>query len=296
MNIILAMIPAFLWGTTYSATQFTLDGWPPLLLGVLRAIPAGVLLLLIKPSLPTKTSWKPLLLIGAINIGVFFCCIFVMAQTLPSAISSVGMMGVPVVAMIIHWIVNGVTPSKLKIVCGLGLLVLAWQLFDPSSIPLNGVGLLAMALAMLCLIIGSMLTQKIGKNVHWWTIVTWQLIFGGMVLIPIALIHAAIHTDVYVQAMSTFSWKNMMGIVWISGFNTALGYGLYVWLIQRMSIVDFTFGGIANPVAGISCGIVLLNESYTAEQFLLMMAMIVTSLLPQVIHTRQQVKHTLQPR
>ncbi|MGO1298661.1 MAG: DMT family transporter [Vibrio sp.] len=296
MNIILAMIPAFLWGTTYSATQFTLDGWPPLLLGVLRALPAGLLLLLIKPSLPTKASWKPLLLIGTINIGVFFCCIFVMAQTLPSAISSVGMMGVPVVAMLIHWIVNGVKPSALKVLCGIGLLVFAWQLFNPSSIQLNGMGLLAMALAMLCLIIGSLLTQKIGKNVHWWTVVTWQLLFGGMVLIPVTLIHASMHTDAYVQVISAFSWKNMMGLVWVSGFNTALGYGLYVWLIQRMSIVDFTFGGIANPIAGISCGLVLLNESYTPEQFIIMLAMIFTSLLPQIIHARQQAKQSLQPQ
>ena len=48
MNIVLAMIPAFFWGTTYAVTQLTLPDWPPLLLGALRALPAGLILLLIK--------------------------------------------------------------------------------------------------------------------------------------------------------------------------------------------------------------------------------------------------------
>ena len=52
MNILLAMIPAFFWGTTYAVTQYTLTDWPPLLLGALRALPAGLLLLLLKPSIP----------------------------------------------------------------------------------------------------------------------------------------------------------------------------------------------------------------------------------------------------
>ena len=40
------MIPAFLWGTTYAVTKYATPDWPPLLLGALRALPAGLLLLL----------------------------------------------------------------------------------------------------------------------------------------------------------------------------------------------------------------------------------------------------------
>ena len=77
MNIFLAMIPAFFWGTTYAMTQFTLPDWPPLLLGAIRALPAGLLLLALKPSLPNKTDWPVLIKLGAINIALFFSLIFI---------------------------------------------------------------------------------------------------------------------------------------------------------------------------------------------------------------------------
>jgi EamA domain-containing membrane protein RarD len=57
---------------------------------------------------------------------------------------------------------------------------------------------------------------------------------------------------------------------------------MYVWLLQRMSVVDFTFGGIANPIAGIVSGLLLLGESFTSLQYGLMAGMIVMSLTPQL--------------
>ncbi len=114
MNILLAMIPAFFWGTTYAVTQFTLPDLPPVLLGALRALPAGLLLLAIKPSLPKKQDWKILLVLGTINIALFFGLIFVMALTLPSAISGVGMISVPVFAMLFGWMVYKRQPSLIQ--------------------------------------------------------------------------------------------------------------------------------------------------------------------------------------
>ncbi len=59
---------------------------------------------------------------------------------------------------------------------------------------------------------------------------------------------------------------------------------MYVWLLQRMSVVDFTFGGIAaNPVAGIVSGLVLMGESFTPIQYSLMIGMITMSLVPQLV-------------
>lgn len=292
MNIILAMLPAFLWGTTYSMTQFTLPDWPPLLLGILRALPAGILLFLLKPNWPSKGTWKPLLLIGFINIGIFFCLIFVMAHTLPSAISSVGMMATPIAAMLMQWVISKQKPTPLKIGCGIALLIIAWQLFDPQSIELNHWGLVAMLGAMFCILLGTHLSQTLGQNVDWWNILTWQLIFGGVALIPVVAIDVGIEPHAYIHALSSISWRNISGLIWLSLLNTAIGYALYVWLIQRMSLVDFTFGGIANPIAGISLGVILLHESYTFIQYILMAALILTSLLPQLLTARQREQQT----
>jgi probable blue pigment (indigoidine) exporter len=288
MNILLAMIPAFFWGTTYAMTQLTLPDWPPLLLGALRALPAGLILLAIKPSLPHKTDWSILIKLGAINIAVFFSLIFIMALTLPSAISGIGMISVPVFAMLFHWVVSKKRPNLLQAISGAILIALAWMLFDPNSISLNPIGLVAMLAAISCIIIGSTITKSLGSRIHWWTILTWQLVIGGALLLVAAGIQALFSPEQYLNVVNLFSLTNGLGISWIILLNTVLGYSMYVWLLQRMSVVDFTFGGIANPIAGIVCGLILMGESYTPQQYLLMSGMILASIAPTLIQLLRQ--------
>ncbi|MGY3571839.1 DMT family transporter [Vibrio paucivorans] len=290
MNILLAMVPAFFWGTTYAVTQFTLAEWPPLLLGAMRALPAGLLLLLVRPSLPKKGEWQILFSLGLINIATFFGLIFVMALTLPSAISGVGMVSVPVFAMLYHWLVSKRVPNVIQASCGAVLVVLAWFLFDPGSINLNPIGLGAMLAAIMCIVVGSSLTKSLGSKMHWWTVLTWQLILGGVILSIAATVHAVSDPAPYLNVYNNFDARNLAGLAWVIGLNTALGYGMYVWLLQRMSVVDFTFGGIANPVAGIVSGLLLMGESFTVFQYSLMIGMIVMSLLPQAILALRQNK------
>lgn len=291
MNILLAMIPAFFWGTTYAVTQYTLPDWPPLLLGALRALPAGLLLLAIKPNIPKGSEWGVLFRLGLINIAAFFSLIFVMALTLPSAISGVGMISVPVFAMLYHWVVNKRRPNGIQAFFGLVLIALAWLLFDPSSISLSPIGLMALLAAILCIVVGSSITKSLADRIHWWSILTWQLVIGGILLTIAATVHGLFSPDVYVEAIQGFSSANGAGLLWITLLNTALGYIMYVWLLQRMTVVDFTFGGIANPIAGIVSGMVLLNESFSPHQYLLMAGMILTSLLPQIIQLIRNRNH-----
>ncbi|WP_165313523.1 DMT family transporter [Vibrio ziniensis] len=285
MNVLFAMIPAFFWGTTYAVTQYTLADWPPLLLGALRALPAGLILLAVKPTFPKKENWKPLITIGIVNIAAFFSLIFVMALTLPSAISGVGMISVPVFAMAFHWIFNRTAPSIVQLASGILLVMLAWLLFDPKSIVLSSIGLIAMLAAISCIIFGSSLTKTLGGKIDWWTVLTWQMLVGGIALTLVVLCHVAINPQPYFDVVSSVNTKNLIGLAWITILNTAFSYSLYVWLLQRMSIVDFTFGSIANPIAGIVCGGLLMNELYSIHQYSLMGGMIVVSLLPQLLVT-----------
>ncbi|MBR9873433.1 MAG: EamA family transporter [Vibrionaceae bacterium] len=283
MNILLAMIPAFFWGTTYAVTQYTVPDWPPILLGVLRALPAGLLLLAIKPTLPKKNEWKALFVLGTINIALFFSLVFVMALTLPAAISGVGMVSLPVFAMLYSWVVYKLQPNALQVCRGLTLVALAWLLFNPATITLNPVGLFAMLSAIMCIVIGSSVTKSLGTRMHWWTVLTWQLIIGGAILTIVSAVMASLDPEPYLNAVRNTSLANILGLLWVIILNTALSYTMYVWLLQRMSVVDFTFGNIINPIAGILSGLLLLGESFTPLQYSLMMGMILVSLLPQLV-------------
>lgn len=280
MNMMLAMLVAFCWGTTYAVTQYTLQGWPPLLLATLRALPAGLLLLMIKPNLPKTNEWGILLRLGLINIALFFSLLFVMSQTLPSAISGIGMISVPIFAMLLNWIFYKKSSSKAQVLSGILLMILAGLLFDPQQIQLSNIGLFALLAAILCVVIGGNLTKSLALNIHWWTILSWQLILGGMLLAIISSLQAIVSPAQYLNVLQSFSRLNMFGLLWLCLINTAFAYALYVWLLKRMSVVEFTFAGISNPIAGISMGLLLLSESFSFHQYSLMVAMIVTSLLP----------------
>ena len=70
-------VAPMLWGTTYLVFTQTLPVDHPLLVGALRALPAGVLLMLLGPGLPPRDKLLPLLFLGLANIGVFFALLFV---------------------------------------------------------------------------------------------------------------------------------------------------------------------------------------------------------------------------
>ncbi|MBO0180409.1 EamA family transporter, partial [Vibrio parahaemolyticus] len=108
--------------------------------------------------------------------------------------------------------------------------------------------LLAMISAIMCIVIGSSVTKSLGTKMHWWTVLTWQLILGGVIMSIATSVLAINNPEPYVTVVQDVSMTNILGLLWVVILNTALGYGMYVWLLQRMSVVDFTFGGIANPV------------------------------------------------
>lgn len=281
------MIPAFLWGTTYAVTKYATPDWPPLLLGALRALPAGLLLLLLKPSLPTRSQWPSLLTLGAVNIALFFAFIFIMAVNLPAAIAGVGMVSVPVVALIYAWLTKGQRPAKIQAFCAMALVVLAWLLFDPAHVALNVLGVAALFGALLTIVIGSTLVQSLSVHIHWWVVLTWQLIIGGTILLLAAFIDGSLlHPEQYQVVFEPISALQYSALFWLIVPNTAIAYILYVWLLGRMTVAEFSFGTIANPIAGIVCAVLLINEQYQDWQYLLMFMMIVFSVLPQMLKLR----------
>src|SRR3954470_10186946 len=86
--LITALTPA-VWGTTYAVTTEFLPAGRPLLAGVLRALPAGLLLITVTRRLPRGVWWWRSAVLGALNIGLFFALLFVSAYRLPGGMAAV---------------------------------------------------------------------------------------------------------------------------------------------------------------------------------------------------------------
>ncbi len=82
-----ALAPA-IWGTTHLITSTLLPPDVPLLAGVLRALPAGLMLLLVTRQLPHGSWWWKSLILGALTIGIFFPLLFLAAYRLPGGVAA----------------------------------------------------------------------------------------------------------------------------------------------------------------------------------------------------------------
>jgi probable blue pigment (indigoidine) exporter len=142
--------------------------------------------------------------------------------------------------------------------------------------------------ALLTIVIGSTLVQSLSVHIHWWVVLTWQLIIGGSILLLAAFIDGSLlNPEQYQVVFEPISALQYFALFWLIVPNTAIAYTLYVWLLGRMSVAEFSFGTIANPIAGIVCAVLLINEQYQDWQYLLMFMMIVFSVLPQMLKLKQ---------
>ena len=97
--------------------------------------------------------------------------------------------------------------------------------------------------------------------------------------------HALSSPAQYLTALQNISPLNIGGLIWLIVLNTMLAYTLYVWMLSRMTVVEFTCAGISNPMAGILMGLLLVGEKFSSTQYLLMGLIILTSLSGSLLST-----------
>jgi len=87
--IALTALAPISWGTTYAVTTEFLPPDRPLFTALLRALPAGLVLLALTRVLPRGAWWWKATVLGALNIGAFFPLLFLSAYRLPGGMAAV---------------------------------------------------------------------------------------------------------------------------------------------------------------------------------------------------------------
>ncbi len=85
-NLLATAVAPAIWGSTYVVTTELLPGLSPLLVAMLRALPAGLLLLLIVRQLPSGIWWLRVFILGALNFSIFWSMLFVSAYRLAGGV------------------------------------------------------------------------------------------------------------------------------------------------------------------------------------------------------------------
>ncbi|MCH1998816.1 EamA family transporter, partial [Achromobacter xylosoxidans] len=85
--LLTATAPA-IWGSTYVVTTLMLPQGYPLTVAMLRALPAGLLLLLAVRQIPHGIWLLRSAILGALNFSIFWALLFVAAYRLPGGVAA----------------------------------------------------------------------------------------------------------------------------------------------------------------------------------------------------------------
>lgn len=258
--LLTALAPA-VWGSTYLVTTELLPPGRPLLAAVLRALPAGLLLVLVTRKLPTGSWWWKSLVLGALNIGVFFALLFVAAYRLPGGVAATVGSVQPLLVAGLSALLLGqrltapVLLAAVTGIAGVALLVLR------ADARLDALGVAAALGGAVVMATGVVLSKRWTSPAPLLATTGWQLVAGGLLLLPVALLVEGPPPD----ALTT---RNLMGYTYLSVIGAALAYTLWFRGIKALSPTEVTFLGLLSPLVAATLGWLALDQGFTRLQLL----------------------------
>lgn len=281
----LTMAAAFapiVWGSTYLVTTEFLPADRPMTASVLRALPAGLLLLLLSPGLPpVGWRWKTAVL-GILNIGAFFPLLFLAAYRLPGGLAAVIGSIQPLVILGMCLVLGWGRPKASQVLWSFVALAGVALVTLSGDTTADLLGVAAAAGGALSMALGLLLTRRWGvaPGMHPLTSTAWQLIVGGTLIIPL------------IPLLDHGSWTvdlpAVLGYAWLSIVGGALAYALWFQGARALPSANMALLGILSPLTAAVLGWALLHQSLSILQCLGFALALTGSLLGQVKKTPSQ--------
>ncbi len=252
-----AVAPA-VWGTTYYAVTAFLPQGYPLTVAMLRALPAGLLLLALVRTLPAGIWWARIFVLGALNFSIFFALLFVSAYRLPGGVAATLGAVQPLIVIALARLVLGRPVRPLAVLAGIGGVAgIALVVLTPQA-ALDPVGIAAGLAGIVSLACGTVLSRRWQPPVSSLTFAAWQLTAGGLLLVPAALLLE--------PALPIPTAANLVGFAWISLIGGALTYILWFRGLARIEPSAVASLGLLSPLVATWVGWLLLDQSLTPLQ------------------------------
>lgn len=273
--LLVAAIAPIAWGSTYVVTAQLLPADSPLWGSVLRALPAGLLLLALPARetgrrLPRGAWWWRSAVLGVLNVGAFFILIYLAAQLLPSSLAAMLMATSPAVMMLLAWPLLREKPHVLSLIGAvLGFTGVALMLATGTAAANPG-GVAASLAAMMMSALGFVLTKRWGGGVPLLSLTAWQLTAGGLAIVPAALLVEGLPP--------ALTGTELLGFGYVTLIATAVAYVAWFSALRHLRAGAVGLMGLLNPVTGVALGALIAGEGFTALQ-LTGMALVLAGIL-----------------
>lgn len=250
------------WGTTYLAIRIGVKDLPPVLFTGFRWLAAGpilfFILLLKKYSLPKKSDFKHLAIIGLLLLGGGNGFVVFAEQWVPSGLTALLITTVPfwVVGLESFYPVRKKVDRKiiLGLILGLiGVLLIfggnLTKIFDPSYL----IGVVGLMFAVFLWSLGTLYSKHKKVSVHPLMGAAIQMIIAGIVITLFGLIIGegnAFH----------FSHESFLAYLYLVVFGSLVGYGSYIYAISHLPLSLVSTYAYVNPIIALFLGWLVLDE------------------------------------
>ncbi|MFI1923910.1 EamA family transporter [Streptomyces sp. NPDC020377] len=259
-TVLLTALAPVSWGTTYAVTTELLPADRPLFTGLMRALPAGLLLLGLGRVLPRGVWWGKAAILGALNIGAFFPLLFLSAYRLPGGMAAVvGSVG-PLLVVGLSALLLGQRPTARTVLAGVVAAFGVSLVVLKAAGALDPLGVLAALASTASMSAGTVLTKRWGRpdGVGPLALAGWQLTAGGLLIAPLAFLVEG--------APPALDGRAVGGYLYLALANTVVSYWLWFRGIGRLTATQVTFLGPLSPLTAAVVGWAALGQALTPLQ------------------------------
>jgi probable blue pigment (indigoidine) exporter len=272
-DVLLTAAAPAIWGSTYIVTTEMLPAGYPLTVAMLRALPAGLLLLLLVRQLPQGIWWGRTFLLGALNFSFFWAMLFVSAYRLPGGVAATVGAIQPLIVLGLSRAVMGTTVHPLSVVAGLaGIGGVALLVLTPSA-GLDPIGIAAGLAGAVSMAFGTVLSRHWQPPVPPLTFTAWQLTAGGLLLVPVALF--------FEPALPMPTTQNLVGFLFLGLIGAAVTYIIWFRGLAKLGPAAISPLGFLSPLVAVVLGWVMLGQDLSWLQIAGMVVVLASVWLSQ---------------
>ena len=261
--VVLALVIVYVvWGSTYLAIRFALEGgYPPLLMVAgSRFVVAGVAMYVFLrwrgvPA-PTRAQWLRLAFMGALLLGMGNGLVTLAEESVSSGLAAVAVASMPV-WMALFGAMRGQRSNRAEwLGIAVGFAGVVW-LNAGSSLTASPKGLMMLLIAPIAWAFGSVWSRGRDLPSPFMT-AAGQMICGGVLLTVIGLL-------VGERFNGDWTLQGTAALAYLAVFGSIIAFSAYVWLLHHVRPALVGSYAYVNPVIAVALGTWLAQERFSTH-------------------------------
>jgi drug/metabolite transporter (DMT)-like permease len=246
------------WGSTYYAIRIALEGFPPFLIGAMRFLAAGTVLLVVArargEALPRAREWAGALVTGTLFFALGNGLVNLAEQSVSSGLASVLVATMPLWAT--AWArLFGERPSAGEVLgVGLGLVGVA-ILELGGELRASPLGALFLVLAPMSWALGSLASKRLPAARATFARTGSQMLAGGTVMLLVS-------AGVGERAVANPSTAAILAVLYLAILGSLVGFTAFSYLLAHTRPAVATSYAYVNPVIAVGLGVALAGERF----------------------------------